>query len=419
MFMTRMYDVIVAGGGAAGLFAAYNAAANGARVLVAEKNAACGKKLDITGKGRCNVTNNCTRDEFMENVVSNPRFLYSALARCTPADVMEFFESAGVPLKTERGRRVFPQSDRAHDITSALVDACKGAGVDIIRATVEGVAVSDGEVRGVHLASGRDIAAPAVIIACGGSSYPRTGSDGSGVRIARELGQEVTPLAPSLVPLVSDTPLCRECMGLSLRNVGVRFVSAAGKTLYSDMGEMMFTHFGVTGPVVLSASAYLHGNYPCELIIDMTPALDEKTLDKRLLRDFSAAANRELKNSLSALLPAKLIAPFVAACGVPGERRVNSLTREERARLVAALKSVRVRITGTRPIEEAIVTHGGVSVRGLDAKTMGSRITRGLYFAGEVIDVDAYTGGFNLQIAFSTGCLAGVSAAEYSLANSI
>lgn len=414
--MTRMYDVIIAGGGAAGLFAAYNAAASGARVLIAEKNAACGKKLDITGKGRCNVTNNCTRDEFLENVVSNPRFLYSALARCTPADVMEFFESAGVPLKTERGRRVFPQSDRAHDITSALVDACKGAGVDIIRAAVRGVAVSDGEVRGAQLASGRDIAAPAVIIACGGSSYPRTGSDGSGVRIARELGQEVTPLAPSLVPLVSDTPLCRECMGLSLRNVGVRFVSAAGKTLYSDMGELMFTHFGVTGPVVLSASAYLHGNYPCELIIDMKPALDEKTLDKRLLRDFSAAANRELKNSLSALLPAKLIAPFVAACGVPGERRVNSLTREERARLVAALKSVRVRITGTRPLEEAIVTHGGVSVRGLDAKTMGSRITRGLYFAGEVIDVDAYTGGYNLQIAFSTGCLAGVSAAEYSLA---
>ncbi|MBO4452646.1 MAG: NAD(P)/FAD-dependent oxidoreductase [Clostridia bacterium] len=400
--MTKDYDVLIIGGGAAGLFAAAVSARAGKKTAVIEKNDRCGKKLDITGKGRCNITNMCGgRDEFLANVPKNPRFLTSAISRFSPADTVEFFESLGVKTKVERGNRVFPQSDKAHDVTEALINAAKAAGARFIRGKATGISTENGEVNGVYCGN-VFYGAKKVILAAGGASYPRTGSDGSGYALARNAGHTVTEIIPSLVPLVSPDQLCRDCMGLSLKNVGLTFVSESGKTLYSEQGEMLFTHFGVSGPVVLSASAYIGKNYPCVLYIDLKPALDEKTLDKRLLRDFSEGMNRELKNSLSALLPQKLIAPFIKATGIDPAKKLNSVTREERITIIALLKSLPVRITGTRPIDEAIVTSGGVSVKEIDPKTMESKLVKGLHFAGEVIDVDAYTGGFNLQIAFST-----------------
>ncbi len=400
-----MTDVIVVGGGPAGLFAAYNAASNGKSVLLLEKNDRCGKKLDITGKGRCNVTNMCDREEFLQNVIANPRFLLSSLSRFLPADTYAFFEGEGVPLKVERGNRVFPQSDRANDITRALVNAAKRVGVEIKRKNVTSLLVSDGCIQGVRCGK-EEIKASSVILACGGSSYPRTGSDGSGHRLAESVGHTVTKIRPSLVPLVSKDSLCRDCMGLSLKNVGISF-RKDGKTLYDEQGEMMFTHFGVTGPVILSASSYIKGDFPCEMSIDLKPALDETTLDKRLLRDFAEINNRELKNAFSALLPQKLIEPFLRMTGIPPETRLNTLTKEQRLRILSLMKALPVRIVGTRPIDEAIVTGGGVDCREIDPKTMQSRLVSGLYFAGEIMDVDAYTGGFNLQIAFSTAFAAG------------
>lgn len=392
--------LIVVGGGPAGLFAAYNAARSGKQVVLFEKNDRCGKKLDITGKGRCNVTNACDREEFLRNVIANPRFLMSALSRFSTEDTMSFFESEGIPLKIERGNRVFPQSDRANDITKALVNACKREGVEIRRGTVTALIVSDNRIRGVRVGK-EEFFADSVIIACGGASYPRTGSDGSGHRLAESVGHKITPIRPSLVPLVSKDRICRDCMGLSLKNVGISFLKN-GKQLYYEQGEMMFTHFGVTGPVILSASSYLKNEFPYEMFIDLKPALDEKTLDKRLLRDFTENKNKELKNGFSALLPSKLIDPFIALTGIPPETRLNALTKEQRAKILALMKALPVKITGTRPIDEAIVTGGGVDCREIDPKTMESKLVSGLYFAGEVMDVDAYTGGFNLQIAFST-----------------
>ncbi len=402
-----MTDVIIVGGGPAGLFAAYHAAINGNSVTLFERNDRCGRKLNITGKGRCNLTNDCDREEFLQNVIANPRFLMGAISRFSTEDTKAFFQALGVPLKTERGNRVFPQSDKASDITDALVNAVKTVGVEIIHRKVSSLVISDGKISGVRC--GKDeFLSKSVIIACGGASYPRTGSDGSGHRLAESAGHTITTIRPSLVPLVSKDKVCAECMGLSLKNVGVSFYKD-GKKIYYEQGEMMFTHFGVTGPVILSASSHLKGGFPFEMFIDLKPALDEKTLDKRLLRDFSENQNKELKNGFSALLPSKLIDPFIRLSGIAPETRLNSLTKEQRGKILSLMKALPVKIVGTRPIDEAIVTGGGVDCKEIDPKTMESKLVSGLYFAGEVMDLDAYTGGFNLQIAFSTGYVAGSS----------
>ena len=405
--------VIVIGGGAAGLFAAISAAENGADVLLLEKNDRCGKKLRITGKGRCNVTNDCTTEEFLQNVPSNPRFLYGALNCLSTQDVKDFFEGEGVPLKTERGKRVFPVSDKAEDIVSALVNACRDRGVKIINEKVLSLIIEDEKIKGVKTHSGERYA-DAVIICTGGRSYSRTGSDGDGYEFARSAGHTVTPLLPSLVPIVCAGKLCPSLQGLSLKNVALSIIDKnTQKEVYSDFGEMMFTHFGITGPIVLSASAHIpdisSGRY--EARIKLKPALDEKTLDARVLSDFSKYANKDLINALDDLLPQKLIPVVISLSGIDERKKVNSITREERKALTDVIRSIRLSLVGFRSLEEAIITKGGVSVKEIDPKTMESKKCKGLYLAGEVIDVDAYTGGFNLQIAFSTGKLAGRSAA--------
>lgn len=401
-----MTDVIVVGAGAAGMMAAITAASNGANVLVIEKNKEFGLKIGITGKGRCNLTNNCTLNEFLENVPTNPRFLYRALTLFSPEDTMNFFESHGIPLKTERGRRVFPQSDSAQDIRHCLrretESKCK-----CVKDTVKELIIENGEICGVRCIN-RTYRAPKVIIATGGRSYPRTGSTGDGYLFATAAGHKVIPPRGSLVPLVCAGHTCRDMMGLSLRNVGVNF-SKDGKILYSDEGELLFTHFGVSGPTVLSASAVIGNNYPVTLSIDLKPALEPDVLDKRLLRDFEENKNKIYSNALSGLLPSKMIPCFVSVSGIPAEKKVNCITREERKAICALLKNFTFTVTGTRPVDEAIITSGGVAVNEINPSTMESRIVKGLYFAGEVIDVDAYTGGYNLQIAFSTGYLAGQS----------
>ena len=407
-------EVAVIGAGAAGLIAAYTAAGLGARVTLFEKNRRTGRKLRITGKGRCNLTNDCEPDEFLRNVPTNPRFLYSSLYGFTPSDTQELFGSGfGVPLKVERGKRVFPVSDNANDIADALTDACKNAGVKLITAEkILSLTVENGKVTGI-VTNGGTLPFTAVIVATGGRSYPLTGSDGDGYKFAKSAGHSVTPLRPSLVPLTASG-ICRECQGLSLRNVGFSVENAAGKKVYDDFGELMFTHFGLTGPVVLSASAHLSDIAPGKYsaVIDLKPALDEKKLDLRIQSDFRKYLNRDFCNSLGDLLPQKLVAPFVKLTGIPPTKKVNEITREEREKVVSTLKHLRIPLTGFRPIDEAIVTKGGVSVKEIDPHTMESKLVSGLYFAGEVIDVDAYTGGFNLQIAFSTGVAAGRAAAE-------
>lgn len=405
--------VAVIGGGAAGMMAAIKAAENGAEVTLIERNDRPGKKLRITGKGRCNVTNACDTKEFLNHVPTNPRFLYSALSCFSTEDTVAFFEEAGVPLKVERGRRVFPVSDRAEDIVNALVKRVKAAGVKIVTGRVDGIEARDGAICGCRIGQ-RLMEADAVIIATGGRSYPGTGSDGDGYRLAGELGHNVTPLIPSLVPLTSKSRICPSLQGLSLRNVALKVTdTTTGKTAYEDFGEMMFTHFGMTGPMILSASAHLSelsaGRY--EAHIDLKPALDEKTLDARILSDFAKYANKDFINALSDLLPAKLIPVVVGLTGIDERKKVNSVTKEERGVLVRTVKDLRIRIDGFRPIAEAIVTKGGIDVKQIDPKTMESKLVSGLYFAGEVIDVDAYTGGYNLQIAFATGALSGQSAA--------
>lgn len=414
---TKRTGVAVIGGGAAGLMAAIGAARMGAEVTLFEKNDRCGRKLAITGKGRCNVTNDCTVEEFLSNVPTNPRFLYSALGRLDSADTKEFFESAGVPLKVERGRRVFPVSDRADDIVRALVREAHAAGVCVRYEKVLSLSREDGRVSGVE-SEAAFYRADAVIVCTGGKSYPRTGSDGDGYAFARSVGHTVTQLRPSLVPLTSNGKLCPSLQGLSLKNVSLDIVRLAdGKTVYSDFGEMMFTHFGITGPMVLSASAHIPDIAPdkYEARINLKPALDEKTLDARIISDFGKYSNKDFLNALSDLLPQKLIPAVVSLSGIDARKKVNSITKEERGALVGVIRSLRVPISGFRPINEAIVTKGGVSVKEINPKTMESKLCAGLYFAGEVIDVDAYTGGFNLQIAFATGILAGESAAIASL----
>ena len=406
--------VAVIGGGAAGLMAAAVAARAGAEVTLFERNDRVGKKLRITGKGRCNVTNDCDMNEFLTNVPTNPRFLYTALSRFSTQDTKAFFEAEGVSLKTERGKRVFPQSDRAGDIVAALERACRSAGVHFVHKRVRSLLAQDGRITGVVTGEG-SLAVDAVILCTGGRSYPTTGSDGDGYRFATELGHTVTTLYPSLVPLVADGKLCASLQGLSLKNVSLTVVNTAnGKSVYEDFGEMMFTHFGLTGPLVLSASAHLSdiasGKY--EARIDLKPALDEKTLDARIRSDFEKYKNRDFLNALSDLLPQKLISPFIRLCEIDERKKVHSVTREERERMVKTMKGVRIGLKGFRPIDEAIITRGGISVKEIDPKTMQSKLVKDLYFAGEIIDVDAYTGGFNLQIAFSTAVVAGSSAAE-------
>lgn len=413
-FMTNTKKIAVIGGGAAGMMAAGTALLSGASVTVYEHQNKTMRKLRITGKGRCNVTNNCTTEEFITNVIHNPRFMYAPLSHLSPEDTVNLFENLGVPLKTERGRRVFPVSDRAEDIANALLRYTEG--VTFRFEHVKGVLTENGRAVGVIAKETERF--DAVILASGGVSYPLTGSDGSGHAMARELGHTVTPLTPSLVPLCSSDDCCPKMQGLSLKNVGLRIVdNANGAVLYEDFGEMMFTHFGLTGPMILSASAHLQKNDIKRLsaVIDLKPALDEKTLDNRLLSDFSKFANRNFENALGSLLPAKMIPVMIERTGIDPEKKVHNITKEERKTLLNSLKAFSVALCGFRPIAEAIVTAGGIAVSEIYPKTMMSKKISHLFFAGEVIDVDAYTGGYNLQIAFSTGYLAGKSAAELIL----
>lgn len=405
--------VAVVGGGAAGMMSAIFASRSGADVILFEKNNNLGKKLRITGKGRCNVTNMCDTAEFLQNVTSNPRFLYTALSRFGTSDTMAFFEECGVPLKVERGKRVFPVSDKAQDIVSALIDRCRSVGVNIINRRVDAILTENGQAVGVR--SGANIYdCDAVIVCTGGRSYPQTGSDGDGYRFAREAGHTVTRLEPSLVPIVADTPMCARMQGLSLKNVSLKITEAqSGRCVFEDFGEMMFTHFGITGPLVLSASAHLsdmqRGKYTA--YVDMKPALDEGKLDARIISDFNKYKNRDLINALGDLLPQKAIEPVIEMSGIDCRQKINSITREQRKKLVSVIKGFEIPLLRFRPIDEAIVTRGGVAVSEISPRTMQSSLISGLYFAGEVLDLDAYTGGFNLQIAFSTAVIAGESAA--------
>lgn len=403
--------LVVVGGGAAGMMAAVSAAERGARVTLLEPNERLGKKLNITGKGRCNVTNNADVQTLLANVPRNGKFLYSAFSRFDGRDAMAFFASIGVPLKTERGNRVFPVSDRAFDVSAALERRLKALKVSLVRDRAAELEITSGAVTGVRGERGT-YPAGAVVLATGGVSYPATGSTGEGHRMAREAGHTVTDLQGSLVPL-RDYGLGRELQGLSLRNVGLA-VFEDRKKIYTDFGEMLFTHFGVSGPLVLSASAHMRhfGKKTYRLEMDLKPALDEQALDKRLLRDFEKYANHDFCNALDDLLPQKLIPVAVERSGIPPHQKVHDLTREQRRGLVQVLKHFSVEIAGPCPVTDAIVTSGGVKISEIDPKTMESKIVKGLYFAGEIIDVDAYTGGFNLQIAWATGRAAGMAAAD-------
>lgn len=405
------FDCIIVGGGAAGLMAACTASRAGKNVLLIERNDRVGKKLAITGKGRCNVTNQCTDEEFFANIPVGGKFLYSAYSSFNCYDTMEFFEGLGVLLKTERGNRVFPVSDRAGDIVSALEKACKKSGVTFLHKRATEVLAEDNVITGVRC--GGDVYnAMSVLIATGGKSYPGTGSDGDGYRFAAALGHTVTPLKPSLVPLVSEEDYCGEMTGLSLKNVEVSVMDTSkNKVVFKEQGEMLFTHFGVSGPLILSASSHIRdmeqGRY--KILIDMKPALDFQTLDKRLQRDFCENPNRIFANSLSKLLPSKMIPVVVRLSGISPEKQVNSVTKQERTELVALLKNFPVTVRDFRPLSEAIITSGGVKLSEVNPKTMESKLVSGLFFAGEVLDADAYTGGFNLQTAFSTAVAAGKS----------
>ena len=409
MPMENSKKIAVVGGGAAGMMAAGTAIMYGADVTIFEHMTHFGKKLAITGKGRCNVTNNCSRDEFLDNVTKNPRFLYSALDTLSPTETIDFFEGLGVTLKTERGNRVFPIDDKAKTIVDAMRKYCSGA-----TAVFEKVKRIEKVDNRFVLNGKEEYTFDKIILATGGRSYPLTGSDGSGYKLAQKLGHSMTELVPSLIPISSPSPLCSEMQGLSLRNVGIKIITPDEKVIYSDFGEMMFTHFGVTGPVILSASAHIR-DYDIStltLSIDLKPALDEKALDNRLLSDFKAKSNKDFINIIDGLLPQKMILPFVEVVGVDPRKKVHSITKEERQKILSTLKDFRIPLSAFRPIEEAIITSGGINTKEIKPGTMESKVVSGLYFAGEMIDVDAYTGGFNLQISFSTGYLAGKSAAE-------
>ena len=399
-------DAVVIGGGAAGMLCSAVAAERGLDVILLEPNKVLGRKLRITGKGRCNVTNNCDIKEFLNNIPGDGRFLYSALNRLSPRDTMELFEGLGLRLKTERGNRVFPVSDNANDVAGALQRYMNRAGVRVVHSSARHILTEDGAVTGVETSDGV-IECRAAVICTGGLSYPLTGSTGAGYAMAQELGHTVTPTRPSLVPLESDDDYCAEMQGFSLKNVTLSAYED-GKLIYKELGEMLFTHFGVSGPLVLSASSHMRrfGEAKYELRIDLKPGLDEKKLDARLLRDFEKYANRDFANSLGDLAGKTMIPVLVRLSGIPAETKVNSITREQRHELLKLLKNFPVSITGPRPIDEAIVTSGGVSTKEINPRTMQSKLVGELYFAGEVMDLDAYTGGFNLQIAWSTAYVA-------------
>lgn len=403
-----MTDTIIIGAGAAGCMAAVFAARYGKKVLLFESGSRIGRKLRITGKGRCNVTNNSPTEEHIRNIPVNPRFLYSAFSQFGAEDTMSFFEELGVPLKTERGNRVFPVSDKAEDVVSALERELKRTGVKLINKPVSSLILEDGRCCGV-ISGGKEYRSGSVLVACGGKSYPATGSTGDGYRFAESAGHTVTELKPSLVPLVSRDKFCAELMGLSLRNVTAQLYDGS-RLFFSELGEMLFTHFGVSGPLVLSASSHIRQMQPdrYRLVIDLKPGLSAEQLDARIKRDFAENLNRDFRNGIRKLLPAKLIPVIIRLSGIDPDRKINGITKEERRKFGELVKAFPVRISGFRPIEEAIVTSGGVSVKEIDPGTMESKLCPGLFFAGEVIDVDAYTGGFNLQIAFSTAYSAAI-----------
>ena len=408
-----MTDVLVIGGGAAGTMAAIWASRQGAAVTLLEPNERLGKKLNITGKGRCNVTNDSACDELIAHVPQGGRFLYSAFSRWDGRDTMAFFEALGVPLKVERGKRVYPVSDRAFDVSAALERELKRLRVRLVRDRAEALVIKDGRVAGAK--SGKEAyRADAVVVATGGVSYPATGSTGDGYRFAKQVGHTVLPPRGSLVPLTSDDPDCSAMQGLSLRNVTLTARNQKNKIIYEELGELLFTHFGVSGPLVLSASAHMRDweKDRYRLIVDLKPALDEKKLDERLLRDFAERSNQDFDNVLGGLVPRSMIPVMVRRTGIPADAKANSVTREQRRALIKTLKAFEIAVTGPRGVEEAIVTSGGVKVGEVDPGTMASKLVEGLYFAGEMLDVDAYTGGFNLQIAWATGKAAGEAAAE-------
>ena len=406
-----MSDVIIIGGGPAGMLAGISAATNGDNVTIIEKMNSCGKKLLITGKGRCNITNSTDINGFIENIPTNGRFLYGALNNFNNNDIVELLEKEGVKTKVERGGRVFPVSDKSQDVLDALLNILRKLKVNILtNTTVNNIIVKNNEVIGVRIENGRQLNANKVILATGGISYPVTGSTGDGYRIAKELGHRIVDTKPSLIPLTSNDNICKSLQGLSLRNIAIQLKNKE-KLIYEDFGEMLFTHYGVSGPIVLSSSAYMvrykninellkEGSIHLE--IDLKPALDEQKLDARILRDFEEMKNKEFKNSLDKLLPQKLIPVVIDKTDINPKKQVNEITKEERLRIVKLLKCLNIVIKGVRPIEEAIITSGGISTKEINPKTMESKIVQGLFFAGEIIDVDALTGGFNLQIAWST-----------------
>lgn len=401
------YDGIVIGGGAAGMFAAITAAKRGQNVLLLEKNDRLGRKLLITGKGRCNVTNNCTGQEVLQNVPRNGRFLYSAMTAFPPEKTMAFFEERGCRLKTERGNRVFPVTDKSQSVLDCLQSELHRQKITVKTARVRDILTQDGHVTGVRTQN-EEIAANWVILATGGASYPATGSTGDGYSIAAALGHTIIPPEGSLVPLETAGNDCQEMQGLSLRNVGVKLLNAKGKVLYKDFGELLFTHFGISGPTVLSASCHLKGD-GCRLVLDLKPALEGEKLEARILRDLEQYQNRSMENALVDLLPRSMIPVVLRRLDISPEMQANSLTKQKRRTLVELLKAFPIDITGKRPVSEAIITSGGVKVSEIDPKTMESKLAAGLHFAGEVIDCDAYTGGFNLQIAWATAYAAGMA----------
>lgn len=402
------FDGIVVGGGPAGMFAAITAAKNGAHVLLLERNDRLGKKLLITGKGRCNVTNHCSWQEVMQNIPRNGRFLFSALENFPPEEIENFFEKAGCVLKVERGNRVFPVSDKSQSVLDALKNELRKAQVTVKTARVRSLLTEEDRIAGVQTDT-ENIYANWVILATGGLSYPTTGSTGDGYRMAEEVGHTVTALEGSLVPLCVDGPDCPDMQGLSLRNVAVKLLDGKGKVLYKDFGELLFTHFGLSGPTALSASAHLKGE-GCQLAIDLKPALEEGKLNDRILRDLQMYQNRTMENALTDLLPRSMIPVVLRRAKIDSQLQANSLKKEQRRALVTLLKNFSFTISGKRPVEEAIITTGGIKVGEVNPKTMESKKLPGLYFAGEILDCDAYTGGFNLQIAWATAYAAATGA---------
>ena len=408
----RKFDGIVIGGGPAGMFAAITAAGRGCRVALVERGERLGKKLLITGKGRCNVTNACTAQEVLENTPRNSRFLYSAMTAFPPEKIMAFFEDHGCPLKTERGNRVFPVSDKSGSVLHCLTEQLRRQGVTVVIGRAKEILTREGRAAGAVLEN-ETLEADWVILATGGLSYPATGSTGDGYAMAQALGHKIVPGVGSLVPLEIAGEDCPRMQGLSLRNVGAKLVNAKGKTLYKDFGELLFTHFGVSGPTVLSASCHLKGE-GCRLVLDLKPALDEGKLDSRILRDLEQYRNRSMENALTDLLPRSMIPVVLDRLGIAPDLQANALSRQARRSLVELLKGFPLEITGKRPVSEAIITSGGVAVNQINPKTMESKLVPGLYFVGEILDCDAYTGGFNLQIAWATAFAAATAAANES-----